>query len=51
MTKEQSQQYFDSVHSLEPKDIAGAVLYVLGTPPHVQVSNFTSLYLGIDVTH
>lgn len=24
---------------LEPEDVAGAVLYALGTPPHVQVKS------------
>jgi NADP-dependent 3-hydroxy acid dehydrogenase YdfG len=28
---------FDQIPLLESKDIADAVLYILGTPPHVQV--------------
>jgi NADP-dependent 3-hydroxy acid dehydrogenase YdfG len=28
---------FDQMPLLESKDIADAVLYILGTPPHVQV--------------
>ena len=30
-------EYFETMPTLEPKDIANGVLYVLGTPPHVQV--------------
>ena len=30
---------FDNLPILDSVDISNAVLYVLGTPPHVQVSN------------
>ena len=30
-------EFLDNMPSLEAKDIADACLYVLGTPPHVQV--------------
>lgn len=30
-------EMFDQMPLLESKDIADAVLYILGTPPHVQV--------------
>jgi NADP-dependent 3-hydroxy acid dehydrogenase YdfG len=36
--KEALEQFKDSPY-LEAKDIADSVMYVLGTPPHVQVSN------------
>jgi NADP+-dependent farnesol dehydrogenase len=30
-------EYLAIIPSLNPQDVAEAVLYVLGTPPHVQV--------------
>lgn len=30
---------------LEPKDVSNAVLYAIGTPPHVQVNSFFSIYI------
>ena len=32
-----SQRFLEILPSLNPEDIADGVLYVLGTPPHVQV--------------
>lgn len=34
-----------SMPFLEPEDVAGAVLYVLSTPPHVQVKIFAERFL------
>lgn len=31
-------EFFEKMAALNPEDIADGVLYVLGTPPHVQVS-------------
>jgi len=39
-----SHDIFSGNPSLDPQDIADAVLYVLGTPPHVQVITNCSLY-------
>jgi len=36
------QQFLDNYPSLNPEDIAGGVLYVLGTPPHVQVCRIST---------
>jgi hypothetical protein len=35
---EEIMSLFKDIAILEPEEIANAVLYVLGTPPHVQVS-------------
>lgn len=37
---------FDGIPSLDSKDIADAVLYVLSTPPHVQVHELTIKPVG-----
>ena len=39
----ESGKYFRERAALEPKDIANAVLYVLGTPPSVLVTELTIL--------
>jgi NADP-dependent 3-hydroxy acid dehydrogenase YdfG len=36
-TKTFSPELYDKVTCLEPTDVSSAVVYVLGTPPHVQV--------------
>lgn len=36
----QFKEFLDSAPALQPEDIADATLYVLGTPPHVQVLLF-----------
>lgn len=38
-----SHDIFTGNPCLEPQDIADAVLYILGTPPHVQVITVFSL--------
>lgn len=34
---------------LKPKDIADAILYVLSTPPHVQISEITIVATGLEL--
>jgi NADP-dependent 3-hydroxy acid dehydrogenase YdfG len=36
--------YIKEIPFLQSKDIADAVIYVLGTPPHVQVRKLYSMY-------
>jgi NADP+-dependent farnesol dehydrogenase len=39
------QQFLETYSYLDPEDIANGVLYVLGTPPHVQVSRSSVCHL------
>ncbi|KAF2895027.1 hypothetical protein ILUMI_11149 [Ignelater luminosus] len=39
-------RFFDAAPSLEPRDIADAVVYVLSTPPHVQIQELTVKPVG-----
>jgi NADP-dependent 3-hydroxy acid dehydrogenase YdfG len=38
ISREKSDDFFAKYAHLEPNDVAEAVLYAIGTPPHVQVS-------------
>lgn len=38
---EVAQKVYGSIRALQAQDIADAVIYVLGTPPHVQVTELT----------
>jgi NADP-dependent 3-hydroxy acid dehydrogenase YdfG len=42
-----SRDIFSGNPCLDPQDIADAVLYVLGTPPHVQVITSVILWKGL----
>jgi NADP+-dependent farnesol dehydrogenase len=45
-TEMPSKELVESCPFLNPEDIADSVLYVLGTPPHVQVRQvFTKIFL------
>ncbi len=35
---EAAKQFFSTVRCMQPEDIAESVLYILGAPPHVQVT-------------
>ncbi|XP_023719731.1 farnesol dehydrogenase isoform X1 [Cryptotermes secundus] len=37
---------YDKVACLDPKDVSDAVIYVLGTPPHIQIQELTLLAVG-----
>ncbi|KAJ9585028.1 hypothetical protein L9F63_020638 [Diploptera punctata] len=39
-------QYLDTMPCLDAKDIADACLYILGTPPHVQIRELTIIPVG-----
>ncbi len=39
--EEMVKRVYASIRSLQPEDIAESVLYVLGTPPHVQITELT----------
>lgn len=40
---------YDNVACLDPKDVSDAVIYVLGTPPHIQVRASPCARLGCRV--
>jgi hypothetical protein len=46
-----SRDIFSGNPSLDPQDVADAVLYVLGTPPHVQVITSVFLLEGLETAH
>jgi NADP-dependent 3-hydroxy acid dehydrogenase YdfG len=37
ITRTVGPELYDKVACLDPEDVSDAVIYVLGTPPHVQV--------------
>ncbi|XP_069683484.1 dehydrogenase/reductase SDR family member 11-like isoform X2 [Periplaneta americana] len=41
-----SQRYLKVLPHLEPKDVADAAVYILGTPPHVQIHELTLRAVG-----
>jgi 17beta-estradiol 17-dehydrogenase / 3beta-hydroxysteroid 3-dehydrogenase len=43
LTEEESRKLYEESPSLQPEDVADAVLYAVGCPPHVQVKNLLDL--------
>jgi hypothetical protein len=46
-----SRDIFSGNPCLDPQDVADAVLYILGTPPHVQVITSVILWKGFGTSH
>jgi hypothetical protein len=46
-----SRDIFSGNPCLDPQDVADAVLYVLGTPPNVQVITSVILWKGLRASH
>ena len=44
---QKAKQLYDSIECLQPQNIADSILYVLSTPPHVDVSLNVYIFLFI----